>query len=474
MFLPTPGTMVAGKYQLESLLGEGGMGAVYRARHVLMDKLVALKWLRPELCTDDQARERLIREARSVARIRHANVVEIYDVDSHEGSLFLVMELLEGETLAELIVQGQLTAPRVVELLLGAMRGLAAAHERGIVHRDIKPENIFIVRDRQHPEGCAKLLDFGISKLADLGASPRLTQTGLSIGTPMYMSLEQLTSHNNVDARADVYALGVVLYHALSGELPFDGETFAGVVLSIGTTVPPRLRNLRPELPVALDRVVMKAMARRREDRYKTVTELISALQAIEHLIMQPSAAAWPSPLVTAAARTPGPPPASKLDPELESSLSQLAQGQRAKSRRHALIALAVVLGLGAAIATSSLRSPQRSAQPTGVAGSVPPSLPPAPPVGAPSEPVAEPPKELPALPVDEQRASPSAGESASRSRAAKHEVRGASRKGAPAAAVSGAEKPARKNEAAAADRAAEPARTAPAGVSGRLLREDF
>jgi serine/threonine-protein kinase len=289
MDLPSPGAVVAGKYRLEALLGVGGMGAVYRARHLLMDNTVALKWLRPDLAQNREARERLLREAQSVARIRHPNVVQVFDVDTHDGMPFMVMEHLEGETFGDLLEQNQLTTKRVIELLIGALHGLSAAHELGIVHRDVKPENIFIMKTRQHPDGIAKLLDFGVSKIDKLDPhSARLTQTGSAVGTPLYMSIEQLTQTSDVDRRADIYAFGVVLYHALSGVLPFDGETFAGVVLSIGTTQPRSLKQLRPELPSSLDRVVMKAMARRREDRYPTAPALIEALRGVVDSLSQP------------------------------------------------------------------------------------------------------------------------------------------------------------------------------------------
>ena len=391
MFLPAPGTLVANKYQLESLLGEGGMGAVYRARHVLMDKPVALKWLRPELCGDAEARERLMREARSVARIHHPNVVQIFDVDSHDGALFLVMELLEGHTLADLIAQQRLSTRQVIELLVSAMHGLSAAHERGIIHRDIKPENIFVVHDRQHPEGTAKLLDFGISKLADQKASnPRLTQTGHSIGTPVYMSVEQLTRGHEVDLRTDIYALGVVLYHALSGVLPFDGETFAGIVLSIATSDPRPLKQLRPELPAALDRIVMKAMARDRDDRYDSVDALIAALRMIDPVAGHPS-----PPRAYPATRTPGPPaPQPSMDLSLEASANgtrELVQGQKATTRRRLLIGLTMAFALIAGT-LGLLRGGPRHSVSVATGGTVantpaPPSLPspnPSAPAGAP------------------------------------------------------------------------------------------
>jgi serine/threonine protein kinase len=277
--LPAPGTIVAGKYRVVSLLGEGGMSTVFRAHHELMDKAVALKWLRPELALRPEAKDRFMREARASARIKHPNVVDVHDVGVHEGALFLVMELLEGESFAELISHGNISIPNAIRLLLGAMEGVAMAHEAGIVHRDIKPENIFVVRNRVYPDGIAKILDFGISKLTEEGGAGRsLTKTGHTVGTPEYMSMEQMTGDPDVDGRADVYSFGVLLYRAFTGVSPFSGETFAAIAVKVATSSPVPPRELRPDLPPALEQVVLKAMARNREHRYPSIRALIDAL----------------------------------------------------------------------------------------------------------------------------------------------------------------------------------------------------
>ena len=277
--LPIPGAMVAGKYRVESLLGTGGMGAVFRAHHVLMDKVVALKWLRPELSPRENAKERFVREAQAAARIRHPNVVEVYDVGAYEGSLFMVMELLEGRGLRELLERGALSTSYLLRLLMGAMEGVAAAHEHGIVHRDIKPDNIFVVRGPRPAQHAAKILDFGISKSTDQRWR-KLTQSGRSIGTPGYMSIEQMIGAADVDGRADVYAFGVLLYRSLTGRQPFQAASPAELVAKIASYRPPPPRVLRPELPAVLDGIVMKAMAFRREQRYPSMRALIDALRA--------------------------------------------------------------------------------------------------------------------------------------------------------------------------------------------------
>ncbi|MDD9938766.1 MAG: serine/threonine-protein kinase, partial [Myxococcales bacterium] len=267
--LPSPGEVVAAKYRVEAAIGAGGMGAVYRARHERTGKAVALKWLQPELARQERAAKRFIREARASARIRHPNVVDIYDVEEQDGHAFLVMELLEGETLRDLLRARRLSIDECLALLVPAMRGVAAAHARGVVHRDIKPDNLFIARHADDAQrSVPKVLDFGISKVAaDTPlAEGTLTATGAILGTPHYMSLEQLQGEE-VDARSDIYAFGVVLYECLVGERPFDGESFSAIVVKVATETPVDPCKARPELPAGPRDVVLNAMARAREAR---------------------------------------------------------------------------------------------------------------------------------------------------------------------------------------------------------------
>jgi serine/threonine-protein kinase len=301
--LPQPGDVVAGKYRVERALGAGGMGAVYRATHTISGKAVALKWLRPKLAAEPRAMLRFIREAQASARIRHPNVVDIYGVEEQDGKAFLVFELLEGETLRDVLRRGVLDAGECLALLLPAMRGVAAAHAQGVVHRDIKPENLFITRDPDDPaRAIPKVLDFGISKVAADSAlvDGTLTATGATLGTPHYMSLEQLQGAE-IDERSDVYAFGVVLYECLTGRRPFESETFAAIVVKAATETPADPRLLRPELPPALRDVVLKAMARACDERYQTLQALIAALRpfappahahVVTHAAFKPSAAA--------------------------------------------------------------------------------------------------------------------------------------------------------------------------------------
>ncbi len=278
--LPQPGDVVGGKYRVARAIGAGGMGTVFKATHEVTHKTVALKWLRPKFAAEPLALKRFIREAQASARIRHPNVVDIYDVEEQEGCVFLVLELLEGETLRSILQRATLGIGESLALLVPAMRGVAAAHAQGVVHRDIKPDNLFITKHPDHPEiRVPKVLDFGISKVAaDTPlAEGTLTATGATLGTPHYMSLEQLQGEP-IDIRSDIYAFGVVLYECLTGKRPFDSENFSAIVIKVATETPTDPILLRPDLPPALRDVILKAMARHREDRYQSIQELIDAL----------------------------------------------------------------------------------------------------------------------------------------------------------------------------------------------------
>jgi serine/threonine-protein kinase len=279
--MPRVGDVVAGKYRIESVIGEGGMGAVFAATHTVTEKRVALKWMRPDLVGQHGAVQRFMREAQAAGRLNHPNVVDIYDIGEHDGSPFLVMEYLQGEPLGAALERALLSPQQVVRFLLPAMRGVAAAHASGVVHRDLKPDNIFLVKN---PDGSVrepKVLDFGISKItsADGQINPRLTRTGAVMGTPYYMSPEQLRDAAEIDGRTDVYAFGVILYEALTGRVPFDAENYSALILEIATGTPKRPRQLRSEIPEGLERVVQKAMARDPADRYSNIESLVRSLE---------------------------------------------------------------------------------------------------------------------------------------------------------------------------------------------------
>ncbi len=260
-WIPRPGTVIDGRYRIEALVGNGTMGAVIAARHLVLDRRVAIKLLRPERALDPIAVERFRQEASAASRIRSDHVVRIHDVGSTDRALpFMAMELLEGIDLEKLAERGPLPIQLAADCVLQAAEALAEAHAAGIVHRDIKPSNLFLT-ERADGSPLLKVLDFGISKLApERGGDPSLTETQAMIGSPAYMAPEQIRVSKYVNAKADVWALGVVLFEILTTKLPFDGNT-VGTVLTAVTTLPPAsLRALRPEIPEPLEAAVFACL----------------------------------------------------------------------------------------------------------------------------------------------------------------------------------------------------------------------
>jgi serine/threonine protein kinase len=265
---PLLGVIVSGRYKILRRIGEGGMGIVYEAEHVVIEKRVALKVLREDFSRRPELVERFRQEARSASRIGHENIVDISDFgETPSGANYFVMEMLNGEDLAMLLArEGSLNPEFAVSVVLQCCKGLGAAHAKGIVHRDMKPENIFLI-EREGRCDVVKLVDFGIAKMSDVetpGAPGRkLTKTGMIFGTPEYMSPEQ-ASGKSLDHRVDIYALGVILYELLSGRVPFVGDTFMGVLTQHMFEDPPKLREINPNaiVPAALESVVVKALAK--------------------------------------------------------------------------------------------------------------------------------------------------------------------------------------------------------------------
>lgn len=273
------GTVVDGRYRIERLLGEGGMGAVYEATHVALDSKVALKVLN-SLSASDAQRQRFLREARAAAQIRHENVVYISDFGGQPVTFF-VMERLQGRDLSEVLrTEGRLPWSRAKPLLLQTIRALAAAHERGIVHRDIKPSNIFVVQ-REDGSELVKVLDFGIAKVLAGQADERgLTGTGQIIGTGGYMAPEQVLNEP-VDGRTDIYTLGIVMFEVLTGRLPFGGASTFELLKDHVQRPAPNLPYSELGLPLELDAVVQRALAKSPWQRFATMDELRLAVEAI-------------------------------------------------------------------------------------------------------------------------------------------------------------------------------------------------
>ncbi|MET0339446.1 MAG: protein kinase [Polyangiales bacterium] len=276
--IPSPDDRIGERYRIVRLIGEGGMGAVFEAENIVTHKRVALKWLHPAVAARAESAQRLVREAQAASRIRHSNVVDVYDVITHNGTIFLVLELLEGEPLADVIERGGMPVPEFIALLLQAMRGVAAAHAHGVIHRDVHPGNIFLERVSGRSEPRVKVLDFGISKL-DGDATHALTQSGTTMGTPLFMSYEQLCATRDLDVRADVYSFGVILYRALTGQYPYSADTLTELAVQLVTTKPPTVKALRREIPSALDRLVMACVSRERDLRPATIVQLIDELE---------------------------------------------------------------------------------------------------------------------------------------------------------------------------------------------------
>jgi serine/threonine protein kinase len=280
--LPVCGALIADRYRIDRLLGQGGMGAVFAAAHVVTGKRVAIKLLRGDPRRRKDAAIRMAREARAAGRIHHPNVVDVYDAGFVGERPFLAMELLEGESLEQRIARGPLPVDVGIALILQVMHGVAAAHEQGIVHRDIKPANIFLSRDTGTGPETPKVLDFGISKLRAAEDELTVTAEGAQVGTPLFMSPEQVRG-DALDARADVYALAVTLHYALSQRYPFEARVRSELFAKILREPPVPLTVHRPDVPAGLSSVILRALERDRARRFADVSEFAAALTPFAH-----------------------------------------------------------------------------------------------------------------------------------------------------------------------------------------------
>jgi len=284
---PQPGEVLDGKYRIEHLLGEGGMGAVAKATHVLRRAPVALKFMSPAVLSMQGAVERFVNEGVAASQIDSDHVVKVFDVGRlPSGAPYLVMEFLEGRDLSQLLEREGpvLPVPRAVHFIVQALRALHTAHAAGIVHRDMKPSNCFVINKDGEPD-FVKLVDFGISKVraADDGSAapaPHLTKTNSALGTPLYMSPEQARSPRDVDHRSDLYSVGAILYEMLAGRTPYTSDTgeFTEILFKIFTTDPEPLRGIRPDVPEGLASIVHRALLRDREGRFASAVDMAEAL----------------------------------------------------------------------------------------------------------------------------------------------------------------------------------------------------
>lgn len=277
----TTGEIIEGKYRIVRLIGEGGMGAVYEGENTRIHRRVAIKVLHQGVAENQEAVQRFEREAQAAGRIGNDHILEVLDLgELPNGDRYMVMEYLDGEPLSERIrTVGRMRPEEVAQLMIQVLAGLKAAHDAGIVHRDLKPDNVFVLKEKAGKRDFVKLIDFGISKFQPLsGSEMKMTRTGTVMGTPYYMSPEQASGSRDADHRSDLYAVGVMLYEAVVGRVPFDAPTFNQLLFQIVLSDPAPPQELVPDLDPAFANLIAKAMARDAEHRFQSASELSDAL----------------------------------------------------------------------------------------------------------------------------------------------------------------------------------------------------
>jgi serine/threonine-protein kinase len=407
------GEVVGGKYSIVQTVGCGGMGVVYEAKHLRLGHSVAIKMLLPDLAQEEEAVTRFDREARAAAQLQSLHATHVFDVDTlDDGTPYIVMEFLHGRDLAdELAERGPLPIGTAVDYVLQACDAMSEAHRLGIVHRDLKPSNLFLVENGQ--SRIVKVLDFGISKITDDNA-PGVTTTRSGLGTAVYMSPEQVRAAKHVDARSDVWALGVVLYEMLTGCQPFAGATSTAVLAAIVADAPEPLRRLREAIPAELERVVMKALEKDRDRRFRDAAAFAAAIapfasrspgDAAPRTVRDATPTLKSGPLEEAIARGPAPGP-SPAGPATAPGWTKPDAVRSARPRAlwiTALLALGMVLAL---LVLGELFPRSRAPSAGSPAQVLAAQLPPAP--SAPSLPTVPQPSET-TLPTSKQEPLPTA-----------------------------------------------------------------
>ena len=418
MTQPTEGDVLAGKFRIERVLGVGGMGMVVSAMHLHLDERVAIKFLLPEALTNAEAVARFGREARAAVKIKSEHVARVIDVGALEtGAPYMVMELLRGQDLSQVLRDsGALPIAVAVQYVLQACEALAEAHAIGIVHRDLKPANLFLTA-RADGSPCIKVLDFGISKVSSpsgSGSDMGMTRTQSIMGSPLYMSPEQMASARDVDQRGDIWAVGCVLYELVTGRVPFEAETMPQLCTLILHTDPPPPRSIRAEVPESLDHVILRCLRKDRNQRYPDVAALAADL-AVFSPDLGPRSAARISRVLSSSGMSTT--PLTSSNPALQVAGSstgaawgttQTARGSRAVWYGLGGVAAAAIVGLGLWKASASHGGPTPGASVT-TAPSKPPdelktaaAAPPAsalPAAAAPAPSAAEPPAPATAAP---------------------------------------------------------------------------
>jgi eukaryotic-like serine/threonine-protein kinase len=367
------GDVLAGKFRVDKILGVGGMGIVVAAHHLQLDEKVALKFLLPDALKVPEAVGRFDREARAAVKIKSDHVARVTDVGKLEnGSPYMVMEYLEGGDLSGMLEKtGRLPIDQAVDFVLQACEAIAEAHSLGIVHRDLKPANLFCIR-RPNGQLSIKVLDFGISKMNNAAENVSMTRTSAVMGSPVYMSPEQMQTTKGVDARTDIWAIGIILHELLAGRVPFDSQTVTELAIRVAMEAPPPVTSFRPEVPAELEQAILKCLEKQRENRFQNVAELAAAIAPFGTRHAKGSLERIQGTLQIARPPT-DPPPRPGVSPAASTQGVWNTTGSGTKGRSKAVIGVAVLAAI-AALAFGGFLALRKAPVPVAPAGTASPA----------------------------------------------------------------------------------------------------